>query len=92
MWEPGLPISPGTIDQADQQQFLSDYPGILWGALVSLGNAILDINTRIHVFLNTFYGTGSPIPTNVLMVKYLAEELSGEYTARVKQLIDDATA
>ncbi len=29
--EPGLPMSPGTIEQDDKQQFLWDYPGILWG-------------------------------------------------------------
>ena len=52
----------------------------------------MDVNTLIHVFLNTFYGTSSPISTNVLMVKYLAEELPGEYTARLKQLIANATA
>jgi hypothetical protein len=31
IWEPGLPISPGTLEQDDQQQLLWGYPGILWG-------------------------------------------------------------
>ena len=30
-WEPGLPISPGAFDQADQQQLLWGFPEILWG-------------------------------------------------------------
>lgn len=29
-WEPGLPLSPGSLDQADQQQLLWGYPDILW--------------------------------------------------------------
>ena len=33
-WEPGLPMSPGTIGQDDQQQLIWGYPGILWGAPV----------------------------------------------------------
>lgn len=32
VFEPGLPMAPGVIDQADQQQFLWGYPGVLWGA------------------------------------------------------------
>lgn len=31
-WEPGLPISPGTIGQDDKQQLLLGYPEVLWGA------------------------------------------------------------
>jgi hypothetical protein len=32
VWEPALPLAPGTLDQADQQQLLWGYPGILWAA------------------------------------------------------------
>lgn len=32
IWEPGLPISPGTLGQDDKQQLLWDYPGVLWAA------------------------------------------------------------
>ena len=35
VWEPGLPISPGTLGQDDQQQLLWGYPGILWDAAVA---------------------------------------------------------
>lgn len=41
VWEPGLPFDPVTIDQAAQQQFLWDYPGILWGELVDSGTDYL---------------------------------------------------
>lgn len=32
VYEPGLPISPGTLGQEDQQQLLWGFPEILWGA------------------------------------------------------------
>lgn len=32
VWEPGLPLSPGTLGTDDQQQLLWGYPGIAWGA------------------------------------------------------------
>lgn len=59
------------------------------GAIV--GNTILDINTRISVFLRTFYSSSS-VDTSALLVKYLREQCTGEYTARLHQLIEDATA
>ena len=31
VWEPGLPLSPGTLEQDDQQQLLWGFPAILWG-------------------------------------------------------------
>lgn len=30
-WEPGLPLSPGALDPADQQQLLWGFPEDLWG-------------------------------------------------------------
>ena len=30
VWEPGLPLSPGTLGQADKQQLIWDYPGVLY--------------------------------------------------------------
>ena len=58
----------------------------------AIGNAILDLNTRLHRYLNDFYSTGTDKDVNALMQKYLAEELTGDYNNRMKQLIDDATA
>lgn len=34
IFEPSLPMSPGTLGQDDQQQLLWGYPGVLWGASV----------------------------------------------------------
>ena len=34
IWEPGLPLSPGTLGQDDQQQLIWDYVGNLWGVTV----------------------------------------------------------
>lgn len=31
-YEPGLPVSPGTLGQDDQQQLLWGYPGVLWAS------------------------------------------------------------
>ena len=33
VWEPGLPISPGSLGQDDQQQLLWDFPENLWGEI-----------------------------------------------------------
>lgn len=30
VFEPGLPISPGTLGQDDKQQLLWGYPGVTW--------------------------------------------------------------
>jgi hypothetical protein len=63
----------------------------VWGDIgVIVGNTILDINTRIAVFLRTLYSEPNGDPTS-LVVRYL-NSLSGEYTARLKRLIEDATA
>lgn len=32
-----VPLSPGVIDQADQQQLLWGYPGVLWAAAAVAG-------------------------------------------------------
>lgn len=59
---------------------------------VAVGNAILDLNTRLHRFLNDFYSTSADKDVSTLMAKYLNEELTGDANNRMKQLIDDATA
>lgn len=35
VYEPGLPMSPGTLGQDDKQQLLWGYPGILWAELAA---------------------------------------------------------
>lgn len=45
--EPGMPISPGSIDQGDKQQFLWGYPGVLWGAFAGVSVAGFPFNRLI---------------------------------------------
>jgi hypothetical protein len=33
-WEPGLPLSPASLDQAARQQLLWGFPEVLWGAAI----------------------------------------------------------
>ena len=35
IFQPGIPISADGLDQADNQQLLWEYPGILWSALAA---------------------------------------------------------
>jgi hypothetical protein len=92
IWEPGLPMaSTDTIDQADQQQLLLGFPGVLWAAGAALA-FILDINTRMRQYLANYYGY--PYETadlTTMMVRY-CDALPGDYSARIHRLIDDATA
>lgn len=92
IWEASLPLSPSTLGNDDKQQLLWGYPGVLWGAAASIvGNAILDLNTRLSVFLNTHYGYSPHKDANALAMRYLRDELTGDYANRFKQLVDDAT-
>lgn len=50
---------------------------------------VLDLNTRIAVYLRDLYSAPGA-DTTTLMHRYLAAQ-SGEYTARFKKLIQDAT-
>jgi hypothetical protein len=40
IWEPGLPLSPSTLGQDDQQQLLLGFPGVLWQALGSAASSV----------------------------------------------------
>lgn len=89
VWEPGLPLSPGTLEQDDKQQLLLGYPGILWQIVEFLVSS-LDINGRMHTYLKSIYSSEEPLMP--LLLRYLAEQSdTGGYTARMKQLIADAT-
>lgn len=35
IFQPGIPISADGIDQADKQHLIWEYPGILWGVVVT---------------------------------------------------------
>ena len=64
VWEPGLPMSPGTLGDDDKQQLLWGYPGILWSEIrdvfgvvmvnvvmkrSSLQNVVMKISKLINV-------------------------------------------
>lgn len=91
VWEPGLPmVSTDTIDQADEQQLLLGFPGLLWQAGAALA-FILDLNTRLRQYLANLYGY--PYETadlGSLMARNLNAR-SGDMNNRFLALIDDAT-
>jgi hypothetical protein len=41
IFQPGIPISADGNDQADQQQELWEYPGILWSAIAVTGKSFM---------------------------------------------------
>jgi hypothetical protein len=83
-----LPVSGGSIGQDDQQQFLWGYPGLLWAAGAAL-EFVLDLNTRIAVFLRDLY-TEPAGDTTTMATRYMAT-LSGDANARFHRMIQDAT-
>lgn len=86
-WEPGLPLSPGTLDQGDQQQLLWGFPEILWTVLSPLVG-LLDINTRLFVYLTGVYPGGNDLST--MMNTNLAGR-TGDMNTRFRALVADAT-
>lgn len=85
--EPGLPISPSTLGQNDQQQLLWDFPEILWGAQVVIA-FVLDLNTRLQVYLQTAGGTGD---LSSMLASHIAVNNPATMNKPVFDLIDDAT-
>jgi hypothetical protein len=45
IFEPAIPLLPGTFGQDDKQQLLWGYPGILWAALVQTFNWVIQAPT-----------------------------------------------
>ena len=91
VFEPGLPLLPGVLGQDDQQQLLNDYPGVLWTSPAQAA-FILDLNTRIFVYLVGLYGL-DPATADLtsMMMRHLDAQTSGDYDQRLQQLIDEAT-
>lgn len=84
-------VSTDTIDQADKQQLLLGYPGILWNVAAAL-TFVFDLNTRLRVFLADYYSTAEDEDLQTLVVSYLEELSDEDWNNRMLQLIDDATA
>ncbi len=90
VYEPGLPISPGTFGQDDKQQLLNDYPGVLWPSGSSV--FILDMNTRLRVYLCTLYSLNPATADLTSMIcHWLDTNPPGDYDQRFQRLIDLAT-
>jgi hypothetical protein len=91
IWEPGLPMSPGSIGQDDKQQLLWGFPEVLWDAIGGVMIGVYnDMNTRLLVYLQAYYST-SQHDLTTLADRHLNEQTSGDRTQKVKQLIQDAT-
>ena len=88
VWEPGLPLAPGTLGQDDEQQLLWGFPEILWTAGAALA-FILDLNTRLFVYLKTLYPNSNDLTE--MTAKRLAAMSQTDYDGRLRQLIRDAT-
>lgn len=82
------PLPDGTLAAGDRQHSAFTYSGILASGAVALA-FVLDLNTRLMVYLRDLYTvTGGDLTT--LVARRLGE-LSGDYTSRMRQLIQDAT-
>lgn len=90
VWEPGLPLIPGTLGADDEQQLLWGFPEVLFAAAATLA-FILDMNTRLFVYLRTVeFPSGGNLDLTTMMTKSLAGRL-GDANNRFKALVDDAT-
>lgn len=88
-WRGPAALPSGTISVGIRQAIAFLYSGI---AAVSVVIAyVADLNTRLHVYLCAFYARPETADLNAMTRLYLDEETTGEYTARMQQLITDAT-
>ncbi len=91
LWEPALPIAPGTFGQDDKQQLLWGFPGISWVA-GSVLEFIADMNTRIKSYLTTLYTVNeTTADATTLARRYLDAAPTADATVAFQTLIDDAT-
>lgn len=88
VWMLAPPIPDGTLNQGDRQHVGFSYSGIAAAAVAALA-FVLDLNTRLCVFLRDFYSQPTGELTT-LASKYLREEVSGDMNVRFRQLVTDA--
>lgn len=88
-WRGIVVLPSGTIGAAARQTVRWFYSGILAAAGVTIA-FVSDLNTRLLIYLQAYYAT-SENDLNVLTQRYLQNELTGDYTLRMRQLIADAT-
>ena len=60
-WEPGIPLSPGTLDQTDKQQLLWGYPGILWTEIVNVFSGLVCASISIFASVIGTLSTDSSV-------------------------------
>lgn len=89
IWEPSLPMAPGVIDPADQQQFLWDFPEISWTPATSVGALLMDVNTRVRKYLSALYSAAETSDLTTLWIRRM-NELTGDMTARFLKVIQDS--
>jgi hypothetical protein len=82
------PIPDGALSAGDRQHVSWSYSGILAATVAALA-FVLDLNTRLLVFLRDHYSVSGGDLTS-LATRYLAG-LSGDYNVRFRKLIQDAT-
>lgn len=80
-----LPVSSGAIGVDDQYRLLWGYP-----FSVSIGFE-LDLNTRLRSYLEAHYGVAAGADVTTLTTAYLNDLATGDRTAKMRQLIADAT-
>lgn len=89
-WRHVAVLPSGTVDGAARQAIRWLYSGILAAGGVVIA-FVADLNTRLHVYLCAYYSASASSDLTALVTRYLNEDATGDYTARMRQLIADAT-
>lgn len=89
-WRTTAVVPSGTIDAAVRQAIAYLYSGILAAGGITIA-FVADLNTRLKVYLCAYYSAPASSDLTTLVVRYLRNDATGDYTARMRQLIRDAT-
>lgn len=89
-WRHVSVLPTGTVDAAARQTIRWFYSGILAAGGIVIGY-VADLNTRLRVYLCAYYGLSGAQDLTMLVNRYLRNDATGDYTARMRQLIRDAT-
>lgn len=89
-FRPILVLPSGTISGAIRQAIALLYSGIAASSSIVIG-IYQDLNTRLFVYLCAYYGTNTATSDLTTLTNRYLKELTGDYTARMRRLIQDAT-
>lgn len=89
-WRHVAVLPTGTVDAAARQTVRWLYAGILAAGGVAIA-FVADLNTRLKVYLCAYYAAPASSDLTTLVTRYLRDDATGDYTARMRQLITDAT-